>query len=392
MSEKLAPETLCNHLDHDWLRADNYPLSTPIFQSVKFCIESFDELKRVFRGEREGYFYSRHGNPTVHQLEKLLAELQGTEAGWATSTGIAAITGTLLGLLQAGDRLVYFIESYRPSRVFAEQTLRRYGVKLSRLSMRDHEGIKAALALPDTKVVLFESMSNPQLQAPPIELIVEEAQKRGICTVLDNTFAGFQQFKDLPIDLYVHSLTKFASGHGDVMGGIVLGSRQRIAHLNESMTQLGATLDPHAAYLILRGMKTYHLRRRQQVANAEALALWLERHPAVESVQYPGLASHPQQAFFKERYDDCGSMLLVSLKNKKVDLERVVTEGRLFKLAASLGSTESLITPALFFFGGDLSPSERVQAGLDQSSIRLSIGIEALEDLKADLEQLLARV
>ncbi len=388
----LAPETLCNHIAPILLSDDNYPLSMPIYQSVKFSVKNFDELKKIFRGERAGYFYTRHGNPTVHQLEMLLAQLQGTEAGWATATGVAAITGTLLSLLKSGDRLIYFIESYRPSRVFAEHTLKNLGIKLSRLSMRDHEGIKAALALPDAKVILFESMSNPQLQAPPLDLIVTEARRHGVCTILDNTFAGFQGFQDAPVDLYIHSLTKFASGHGDVMGGIVLGDRKHIEHISETMVHLGATLDPHAAYLILRGMKTYHLRRRQQVANAQELALWLQRHPKVEAVQYPGLHEHPQHATFASRYQDFGSMLLVTLKNKKVSLEQIVTEGRLFKLAASLGSTESLITPALFFFGGDLSESERVAAGLDGSAIRLSIGIEDVADLKADLKQLLARV
>ncbi|MFY7929762.1 MAG: trans-sulfuration enzyme family protein, partial [Oligoflexus sp.] len=380
MTESQAPETLCNHLDHNLLPPDNYPLSTPIYQSVKFCMESFDELKRVFRGEREGYFYSRHGNPTVRQLEKLLAQLQGTEAGWATSTGVSAITGTLLHLLTSGDRLVYFIESYRPTRAFAERHLKKMGVKLTKLSIDDHEGIQTALRLPDTKVVLFESMSNPQLKAPPFELITEEARRNQVITILDNTFAGFQAFGAVEVDLYIHSLTKYASGHGDVMGGVILGRKAMIDSLEETLILLGATLDPHAAFLILRGMKTYHLRRRQQCANALELARWLEAHPKVDRVQYPGLPQHPQHAFFRECYQDYGTMILFNLKDKHQSLDDVVASGRLFKLAASLGATESLMTPALFFFAGDLTDEERSRAGIDRTSLRLSIGIEAVED------------
>ncbi|WP_141733009.1 trans-sulfuration enzyme family protein [Oligoflexus tunisiensis] len=388
----MAPETLCSHLETRLLPADNYALATPIYQSVKFAVEDFDELKRIFRNERTGYFYSRHGNPTVAQLENLLAQLQGQEAGLATSTGIAALAGTLLSLLKSGDRLVYFIESYRPSRVFAEKILRKMGVQLTRLSIDDKAGIQAALALPDTKAVMFESMTNPQVRAPDIDFICTHAKQHKVLTILDHTFAGFQKLKVENCDVVIHSLTKFASGHGDVMGGMILTSQSLRHELEENLILLGATLDPHAAYLILRGMKTYHLRRRAQCENALAIAQWLEEHPKIASVSYPGLPSHPQHAHFREAYEDFGSMLLFSLQNKDYSIEDIVARGQLFKLAASLGSTESLITPALFFFAGDLSAEERVKVGIDATSIRLSIGIENVADLIRDLNQLLDRV
>lgn len=388
----LSPETLCNHFPFEPLPANNQPLSPPIYQSVKFALDDFDALKEVFRGERRGYFYARHGNPTVDHLVRLLAQLQGYESGWATASGIAAVSGTLFSLLSPGDRLVYFLESYKPIRLFAERHLKRMGVQLTRVSMADTEGLAAALALEDTKVLLCEGISNPQLQAPPLEVIIPETRRRGIITVLDNTFAGFQSLGPLQADYEVHSLTKYASGHGDVMGGVVLGSAAKIKRIEATLALLGATLDAHAAYLILRGMKTYHLRRREQCKNAMALASWLEQHPKVESVIYPGLASHPQRAIFSARYQDFGSMIFLRLKNKDVNLEQLVTQGRCFRLAASLGSTESLITPALYFYGGDLKGAERQAAGLDRSALRLSIGIEALSDLEADLAQLLERV
>jgi cystathionine beta-lyase/cystathionine gamma-synthase len=388
----MAPETLCNHLETRLLAADNYALTTPIYQSVKFAVEDFEELKRIFRNERTGYFYSRHGNPTVAQLENLLAELQGQETGLATATGIAAIAGTLISLLKAGDRLVYFIESYRPTRVFAEKILRKMGVHVTRLSIEDHDGIRQAIALPDTKAVIFESMTNPQVRAPDIDFIIGEAKKSGVLTVLDHTFAGFQKLNMNDCDVVIHSLTKYASGHGDVMGGIILTSHKLRKEFEENMVLLGATLDPHAAFLILRGMKTFHIRRRAQCENALVIAQWLEQHPKVDKVSYPGLPSHPQHTYFKESYQDFGSMLLVSLKNKKFPIEDIVARGQLFKLAASLGSTESLITPAQFFFAGDLSEEERKSAGIDPTSVRLSIGIEHSADLITDLQQLLDRV
>ncbi len=388
----MAPETLCNHMETRLLPPDNYALSTPIYQSVKFAVEDFEELKRIFRNERTGYFYSRHGNPTVNQLEELLAELQGQEAGIATSTGIAAIAGTLMSLFRSGDRLVYFVESYRPTRVFAEKILRKMGVQLTRLSIDDHAGIKAALALPDTKAIIFESMTNPQVRAPDIDFIVTEAKKHGVLTILDHTFAGFQRLKTADCDVVIHSLTKFASGHGDVMGGVILTSKALRQEFEEYLILLGATLDPHAAFLILRGMKTFHLRRKAQCENALTVAQWLAKHPKVDQVSYPGLPEHPQHAHFKEAYQDFGSVLLFNLKNKDYVLDDIVARGQLFKLAASLGSTESLITPALFFFAGDLSAEERVKAGIDPTSIRLSIGIENSMDLVNDLQQLLDRV
>lgn len=390
MDHEFSPETLCNHPEFNPLPTDNQPLTPPIYQSVKFVLSEFEELKRVFRGEREGYFYSRASNPTCVVLERLLARLQGTEGARTTASGVAAITNTLLALLKSGDRLIYFLESYGPSRSFAEGMLTKFGVQVVRLSLDDRAGIKREIAVPGTKALLFESVTNPQLKVAPLELIHSEAKKHGVLTLLDNTFAGFQSWKDWPFDLYIHSLTKYASGHGDVMGGVVLGSEKLLKQLDKSLINIGSTLDPHAAFLIQRGLKTYHLRRRAQCENSQILAEWLESHPAIEKVVYPGLASHPQHNWFAEHFDDFGSIIFFRLKNKTRNIEEIVTKGKLFKMAGSLGSTESLITPALFFYASDLNAAERDQAGIDASSVRLSIGIEKAEDLLKDLKQILA--
>ncbi|MBC7659516.1 MAG: PLP-dependent transferase [Chitinophagaceae bacterium] len=390
MGNNFSPETLCNHPEFHPLPADNHPLTPPIYQSVKFTVDDFGELKKIFRGEREGYFYSRASNPTLVVLERLLAQLQGTEGGRTLASGVAAITHTLLTLLKSGDRLIYFLESYGPSRAFAEVMLAKFGVEIVKLSLDDRDGIKRELAMPRTKAVLFESVTNPQLKVAPLALIHQEAKKHGVLTILDNTFAGFQSWDSWRFDLYIHSLTKYASGHGDVMGGAILGSEQLLKSMDRDLHNLGSTLDPHAAYLIQRGLKTYHLRRRAQVENSQILAEWLEKHPAVDHVVYPGLKSHPEHEWFTKHFDDTGSIIFLSLKNKQRDIEKVVTRGKLFMMTGSLGSTESLITPALFFYASDLTPEERTRAGIDPSSMRLSIGIENPKDLLADLQLILS--
>ncbi|MES2745767.1 MAG: PLP-dependent aspartate aminotransferase family protein [Bdellovibrionota bacterium] len=386
---EVSPETFCNHPEFHPLPIDNRPLTPPIYQSVKFTISTFDELKKVFRGEREGYFYSRAGNPTLRVLETTLARLQSTEDGRVLASGIAAITNTLLALLKSGDRFIYFLESYGPSRAFTEGMLEKFGVKAIRLSLDDHEGIKRELAVPGTKAILFEAVTNPQLKVAPMQLIAEEAKKHGVITLLDYTFSGFQAKLPWTFDLYIHSLTKYAAGHGDVLGGCVLGNETLLKRLDKAFQNIGASLDPHAAFLIQRGLKTYHLRRRAQCENAQKLAEFLEEHNAVESVVYPGLKSHPQHDWFKKHFDDFGSIVFVRLKNKTKPIEDVVMRGKLFMMTGSLGSTESLITPALFFYASDLNVKERELAGIDGSSIRLSVGIEDFNDLKRDMEWIL---
>lgn len=386
---ELAPETWCNHPEFRPLPIDNRPLTPPIYQSVKFTISTFEELKKVFRGEREGYFYSRAGNPTLRVLEETLAHLQGTEDARVLASGIAAITNTLLALLKSGDRFVYFLESYGPTRAFTEGMLEKFGIIAVKLSLDDHEGIKRELAVPGTKAVLFEAVTNPQLKVAPLQLIHDEAKKHGVMTLVDYTFSGFQAKSAWTFDIYIHSLTKYAGGHGDVMGGAVLGNETLMKRLDKAFLNIGATLDPHAAYLIQRGLKTYHIRRRAQCENAQKLAEYLEAHPAIEKVVYPGLPSHPQHNWFKEHFADFGSIVFARLKDKKKPIEDVVFRGKLFQMTGSLGSTESLITPAMFFYAMDLNQKERDQAGIDASSVRLSVGIEAFEDLRRDMETIL---
>ena len=237
-----------------------------------------------------GFFYSRASNPTTRQLEKLLAELQGREDCLVTASGVGAVAQTLLTLTKQGDHVLCFVETYNPSRYLIRRLLRRFGVTHTMLSIEDQAGIERVLAAQPTRLVFFESPTNPVTKIADIAAITRLARAAGALTVLDNTFAGFHQHGEFDIDLFVHSLTKYASGTGDVMGGAVIGRSELIRAMRTDFGVLGGTLDPHAAFLILRGLKTYFVRYQAQCASAARIAQQLAAHPAVARVHYPGLA------------------------------------------------------------------------------------------------------
>jgi cystathionine beta-lyase/cystathionine gamma-synthase len=238
---------------------------------------------------------------------------------------------------------------------------------------------------------VFESPSNPLLKVADIERITAAARAHGALTVLDNTFAGFHNHGQFDIDVYVHSLTKYASGHGDVMGGAVIARRELIAAMRSDFIVLGATLDPHTAFLIQRGLKTYSLRYQRHCENALKVATFLESHPAVKRVYYPGLPSHPQQALAKQQMHDFGTIVTVELQGDVQAARRVSEALELFAISASLGSTESLVQPGQLMRPRDMSETEREWAGITDSTLRLSVGIEDAGDLIADLEQALQK-
>jgi cystathionine beta-lyase/cystathionine gamma-synthase len=230
------------------------------------------------------------------------------------------------------------------------------------------------------------------LKAAPIDLICGLARSKQSYVVMDNTFAGFHNHHRDDIDIYLHSLTKHANGHSDVLGGIILGPKKLLRKIRHFQTLLGPSLDPHAAYLILRGLKTYDLRYERVCQTAMKVAIWLQNHPKVEQVFYPGLPTHPDHKRFLVQQKDFGGVLMFNLKNKRINLDTILDRCRVFHVLPSIGSTESLIVPATYFYGLDLSPDERQKACIDESSLRLSFGLESAEVLIAELEQLLTLV
>ncbi|MFC4309053.1 trans-sulfuration enzyme family protein [Steroidobacter flavus] len=382
--------TRLNHPPSVSVPADNRPLVAPIYQSVKFTFDDVAESERQSRGQREGFQYSRVSNPTLEQLGLTLAQLQGRDECLLTASGVAAVNLAVLALCKQGDHVVLFAEMYQPTRYMIRRVLARFGVTHSMLSIEDTAGIERTLASKPTRLVIFETPTNPVLKVADIEGITAAAKRHGALTVLDNTFAGFHNHGQFDIDVFVHSLTKYASGHGDVMGGAVIARREIIDRMRHDFIVIGATLDPHTAFLIQRGLKTYALRYERQCANALEIARFLETHPNVERVTYPGLSSHPQYQLAQRQMQDGGAIVSVELKEGGVAPTTFANALKLFAISASVGSTESLIQPGQLMRPRDLNEAEQNWAAVSDRTMRLSIGVEDVEDLIADLQQALA--
>ena len=383
--------TFVNHPPEAELPPDNRPLVAPIYQSVKFSFDDTEETLRYLKGERAGFYYSRTSNPTLRQLELTLAELQGREDCLLVGSGVATIASAALALCKQGDHILGFIESYGPTRYLVQHVLARYGVTHDLLSIEDRAGIERVLGETQTRLVLFESPTNPVTKIADIEHLTLHARRTGCLTVMDNTFAGFHNHGSFDIDIFLHSLTKYASGHGDVMGGAIIASRKLIKGMRKDIVSLGPTLDPHAAFLIQRGMRTYFLRYERQCANAMAVSRFLAGHPRVKRVFYPGLESHPQHELAKRQMQDFGTVVSLELEGGGKEGSRFAEALEFFSIAASLGSTESLVVPPALLGGQEYTPAQRAVSLIDRGTVRLSIGIEDAADLIADLSQALDR-
>ncbi len=385
----MKKETRVNHPQTVDLPPGNRSLTPPIYQSVKFEFESIDETLRALRGERPGFFYSRSSNPTVRQLELLLAELQGRDDCLACASGVNAIAQTLFSLTSAGDHVLCFAETYNPTRQIVRRFLARFGVRHTMLSIDDLAGIERTLATVPTRLVVFESPTNPVTKIADLAAITRLARAHGALTVLDNTFAGFHQHGEFDVDVFVHSLTKYAAGTGDVMGGAAIASRAVMDTMRPDWGLFGAQLDPHAAFLLMRGMKTYFLRYRAQCAAAQAVAEMLAAHPAVERVRYPGLPGHPQSARARAQMREFGSIVTFDLRAGAEAGRRFAEALQLFAVAASLGSTESLVLPPQMLRPKEFTAEQSEWSDIRAGTVRLSIGLEDVDDLRADIGQAL---
>jgi len=385
----MKPPTVTTHPPSVDVPEDNRPLVAPIYQSAKFTFDELEEVERKLAGERDGFWYSRQSNPTLKQLELTLAALQGSEACLLTASGAAAVNLAMLCLCKQGDHVVCFAEMYGPTRYMAQRTLARFGVQHTLLSIEDLDGLERTLAARPTRLVTFESPTNPVLKIADIARLTDIAKRHGALAVMDNTLAGFHNHGQFAVDLFVHSLTKFASGHGDVMGGAILGKAALLDSIRGELGILGATLDPHAAFLIQRGLKTYFLRYERQCANALGVAQYLERHPRVARVAYPGLESHPQRQLALAQLRDFGAVVAFDLAASPPECRTFANALKLFHISASLGSAESLILPPSLLQPRGLTGPQREWARIGPGTVRLAVGIEDLGDLLADLEQAL---
>ena len=384
--------TLVNHPPKVEMAPDNHPVGAPIYQNVKFEFDDVAQTMRFLRGERPGFFYQRNSNPTTRQLELTLAALQGRDDCLTTSTGVGAVAQTLLALTKQGDHVLCFIETYNPTRYIIRRLLSRFGVAHRMLSIEDLSGIERALAAQPTRLVFFESPTNPVTKIADIAAITHLAQVHGALSVLDNTFAGFHQHGEYDVDVFVHSLTKYASGTGDVMGGAVIARAELIRLLRTDFGALGGALDPHSAFLIQRGLKTYFVRYAAQCSSAMRIARLLASHPLVARVHYPGLPEHPQHALAARQMREFGSIVSVDLTGGLAAGGHFAESLELFALSASLGSTESLVVAPQMMIGRDLTTEQLRISAVTEGTVRLSIGLEDEEDLAADLLQALDAV
>ena len=369
--------------------ADNRPLVAPIYQSVKFTFDDVGATLDLFRGKREGFYYSRISNPTLRQLELLLAELQGRDGCLLTGSGVAAISMPLIALLKTGDHVVYFAEQYQPTRALIGQVLRRFGVASTMLSIDDLDGLERVLGTTPTRLVVFESPTNPVLKVADLERLTTSARRHGALTLLDNTLAGFHNHGQYDVDLFAHSLTKYASGHGDVMGGAVIGRAELIDSMRDEIGILGPTLDPHAAFLLQRGMKTYFVRWDAQCRNAQRIAEHLARHPRVERVRFPGLPGDPGHARARRQMHDFGTIITIDVAGDATAGARFAERLQLFSITASLGSTESLVVPPDLQQARGFTLEQQRWTDIGPGTVRLSIGLEDVDDLIDDLDKAL---
>jgi cystathionine beta-lyase/cystathionine gamma-synthase len=385
----VKPATRVNHPPAVPVPADNHPVVAPIHQSVKFEFDSIDETLKFLHKERDGFFYQRDSNPTTRQLELTLAELQGREDCIVCGSGVAAINVALASLTEQGDHVLCFVESYGPTRQMIQRFLGKFGVRHTMLSIEDLAGVERVLASTKTRLVIFESPTNPVNKIADIAALTRLARAHGVLTLMDNTFAGPHQHGEYEVDVFLHSLTKFAAGHGDVMGGAVIASTALIERMKRDFILIGGVLDPHAAFLIQRGLKTYFVRYRAQCATALRVAQLLATRSTVENVRYPGLASHAQHALAAAQMSEFGAVVTFDLKAGAEAGRRFAEALQLFAITASLGATDSLVIPPQLIGGREFSAEQKRASGISDGTVRLSIGLEDAEDLLADIGQAL---
>ncbi len=371
------------------------PTSIPIYQTATFSSDSVEALADAVAeapGGYAGYGYSRLGNPTVDALGDAVAELEGAEAGFALASGMAAIHVTLLSLVSAGDRIVSTRAVYGSTQSLLVKTFGRLGIVTEFVDITDHAAVERAVAAAPTRVLYLETISNPTIVVADLAALSAIARRHGATVVVDSTFASPYLVRPLEhgADLVVHSATKYLSGHSDVLGGVVVGDRVRVDAVRKLQVDTGATLAPLAAFLVLRGIPTLAVRMERHAASAATLATWLEVQPGVLRVHYPGLSSHPQHALAARMLLLPGGMLAVELAGGRPAGAAFVDALAIPELTASLGSIHTIVAHAASTTHRQLGPAQLVAAGIAPGLLRISVGLEDVEDLRADFERGLA--
>ena len=396
-AEKYRDGTACVHGGESRTKFAG-ALTNPIVQTSTFVFENMDQVvdyaKKKLDGVVTRFEYGRYGNPTEKVAAAKIAELEGGEAALLTSSGMAAISAALMTYLQRGDHLIVTEECYRKTREMCKGILAKFGVEHDVVAEDDVEGL-ASLVRPNTKVVFSESPTNPRLKVIDLEAFVAAVKKSSDAVLMiDATFASplNQRPLEYGVDVVIHSCTKYLGGHNDLLGGAIISSKERIGEINATHGMLGACMDPHCAYLLLRGLKTLALRVARCNENGQAIAEFLQSHPKIRKVYYPGLPSHPGHDVAKSQMKGFGGVVSFEVDGSTEETFRFIDAIKIAYLGPSLGGVESLIYhPAALTFA-DFSAEQRANLGLVDQLVRLSIGIEDADDLIADLEQALQAI
>lgn len=386
-------ETLCIHAGKTYDRQFG-SLATPLYQTSTFVFDSAEQGAARFAGEAEGFIYTRLGNPTTRELELKVAALEGMADGAATATGMGAVAAATLAFLQQGDHMIASKAIYGCSFALFNHQFARYGIDVSFVDMTDHAAVEAARR-PNTKMLFAETPINPNLVVLDLEFLGQFCRRYGIKSVIDNTFLTplLQQPAQFGIDIIIHSATKYLNGHGDVVAGIILSDAETIQTIKlTTLKDMGATISPHDAWLIIRGLKTLSVRMERHCQNAQKVAEYLHAHPAVATVYYPGLPSHSGHRFIGKQMKAAGGVLAFELKGSLDDGRFFINQCELLSLAVSLGDAESLIQHPASMTHSPYTAEERRAAGISDGLIRISVGLEHVDDIIADLQQALVKM
>lgn len=363
--------------------------SDPIFVTSSYVFDNAHQAWACFAGEEPGNIYSRFTNPTVRTFEERLAALEGGERCIGTSSGMAAIMTLCMGLLQAGDHVVCSRSVFGHTILLLKNYLAKFGVETSFVDLTDLDTWEAAIR-PNTRFLFLETPSNPLTEIADIELLAGLAHAKGCLLVVDNVFCTpvLQKPLALGADLVVHSATKYLDGQGRCVGGAIVGSAQLLdKEIYPFLRTGGASLSPFNAWVFLTGLETLELRMRAHCDNALKLASWLEGHPKIERVYYPGLPSHPQHELARRQQEGAGGIVSFVVRGGREAAWRLIDSTRLLSITANLGDVKTTITHPATTTHGRLSPEERARAGISEGLVRISVGLETIEDIIADLER-----
>ncbi len=391
MSHSQGPSTRSVHLLSQ-VDPTTRAIVPPIVENVAYAFEDLETWRAVALHQAPGDIYSRNSNPTTRLFEQKVAALEMAQSATSFATGMAAISSTLLALLSPQQRAVTVRDAYGATFLHFTQILPRFGVTCEVCQTDDHQAIEAAIAA-GCRVLYLESPTNPTLKVLDLARLIQAAHRVGAVTIVDNTFASpiNQNPIVLGADLVIHSATKFLGGHGDVLGGVVCGRQDLVEEIFRYRELTGPSLDAHSAYLLLRSLKTLGLRIQRQNETALTLARFLEGHPKVARVYYPGLESHPGHQIARRQMSGFGGVLSFELKGGMQALVSFLPRLRYAYMAANLGQVETVVGPSALTSHVELSAEERAASGVPEGLIRYAVGIEDVEDLQADLEAALAQ-